>query len=560
MATTAAAPQTASAGTDAAPRTGGELIVDGLIKAGVRHAFGIAGVHNLPVYDALARRGRIETLVTRHEQGAAFMADGYARVSGRPGVALVTTGPGLTNAVTPIAGSWSDSIPVLVVGTAGELPLLGKYKGYLHEYKDQHGVMEAAAGSRLVERTADLELVTLELLAAMQTGRPRPVTLEVPIDVLAGTATVEPAAMPDLPAPAAPDEDAIRRTAILLREARYPLLFAGGGVTRAGATDLLLELAETLRAPVLASISGKGAIPDTSPWSAGCTWRTSSGPSDGYPEAWRRADAGLVVGSRLTGMATRAWRLPLPARLAHLDVDPAEMGKSYPVEERLVGDARLGLELLLAELKRLGGTGASRWGDGEIRAARDADDAAGEEKCAEALTIVRGLREALSPEGILVCDQAIACYWAVRHYQVDGPRRFLYPAGSAALGFGLPVGIGAQVAAPGRPVCVLAGDGGFLFTGTELATAVQYNLPMAVVICNDNAYGMIKAAQERSYGGRVIDTELRNPDFVAYGKAFGAHAERLAGPDELPGALRAAWGRSGPSVYVLDIKLAPPFH
>jgi acetolactate synthase-1/2/3 large subunit len=148
----------------------------------------------------------------------------------------------------------------------------------------------------------------------------------------------------------------------------------------------------------------------------------------------------------------------------------------------------------------------------------------------------------------------------VRHFPTTGPRRFLYPAGSAALGFGLPVGIGAQVAAPGTPVCVLAGDGGFLFTGTELATAVQYQLPMAIVICNDNAYGMIKAAQERRYEGRVIDTELRNPDFVAYGRAFGARAERLSGPDEIEGALKAAWQRSGPSVYVLDIKLAPPFH
>ena len=172
----------------------------------------------------------------------------------------------------------------------------------------------------------------------------------------------------------------------------------------------------------------------------------------------------------------------------------------------------------------------------------------------------RAARAGLPDEGILVCDQAIACYWAVRHYPVPAPRRFLYPAGSAALGFGLPVGIGAQVAAPEAPVCVLAGDGGFLFTGTELATAVQYDLPLSIVICNDNAYGMIKAAQERRYDGRVIDTELRNPDFVAYGKAFGAHAERLAGPDELPGALQGARRRKGPSLFLLDIKLAPPFH
>jgi acetolactate synthase-1/2/3 large subunit len=559
MATTVEAPRSAQA-SPSVSRTGGELIVDALITAGVTHAFGIAGVHNLPVYDALYQRGKIASYVTRHEQGAAFMADGYARVSGKPGVALVTTGPGLTNTVTPVCGSWSDSVPVLVVGTAGELPLLGKYKGYLHEYKDQHGVMDAAAGSRLVTATADLEVATLAALARMQAGRARPAVIEVPIDVLAASATTAPAAMPPLPPPPAPDEAAVKRTARLLRGAQHPIIFAGGGAARPEFTPLLLQLAETLRAPVLTSINGKGAIPDESLWSAGCTWRTSSGPSDGYPDAWRKGDAGIVIGSRLTGMATRAWHLPLPARLAHLDLDESEMGKSYPVEERLVGDAGLGMRMLLDEIARLGGTGASRWQPQEVRAARDADDAAGEEKCPEALQIVRGVREALPEAGILSCDQAIACYWAVRHYPVTGPRRFLYPAGSATLGFGLPVGIGAQVAAPRTPVCVLAGDGGFLFTGTELATAVQYDLPLAVVICNDNAYGMIKKSQERRFGGRVIDTVLRNPDFVAYGKAFGAYAEKLAGPADLAGALKEAWSRQGPSVFVMDIDLAPPFH
>ena len=159
-------------------------------------------------------------------------------------------------------------------------------------------------------------------------------------------------------------------------------------------------------------------------------------------------------------MSTRAWRLPLPQPLAHLDIDPAEMGKSYPVAERLVGDAWAGLQALLEEIRRLGGRGGPAWNGAEIRAARDADDAAGEEKRPEALAVVRGVRAGLPDEGILVCDQAIACYWAVRHYPVPAPRRFLYPAGSAALGFGLPVGIGAQVVAPEAPVCVLAGDGG----------------------------------------------------------------------------------------------------
>ena len=318
----------------------------------------------------------------------------------------------------------------------------------------------------------------------------------------------------------------------LLRQAKYPLLFAGGGVAHAGASDVLLRLAERLRAPVLTTISGKGAIPDTSLWSAGCTWRTSSGPTDGYPALWRQADVGLVVGNRLTGMATRAWRLPLPPTLAHLDLDASEMGKSYPVAERLVGDARLGLEMLLAALED--GDSASCWDPHDVRAARDADDAAGEQRCPEALQLIRALRAGLPPAGILACDQAIACYWCVRHFPTLAPRRFLYPAGSASLGFGLPVGIGAQVARPDTPVAVLAGDGGLLFTLQELAMAVQYELPIAVIVVNDNAYGMIKAAQQRR-NGKVLDTDLRNPDFVALGRAFGAHAERLSCIDELPG-------------------------
>ena len=357
-------------------RTGGELIVDALVRAGVRHAFGIAGVHNLPIYDAIHDQDALVSFATRHEQGAAYMADGYARASGRPGVALVTTGPGLTNTVTPLAGAWSDSVPLLVIGTAGELPLLGKYKGYLHEFKDQSGVMAAAAGTRLVTRAADLEQATLEELTRMQTGRPRPTALEVPIDVLEQTADVAPAPLPPIPPPQPPSEESVARTADLLRRAKYPLLFAGGGVARADASDVLLRLAERLRAPVLTTISGKGAIPDTSLWSAGCTWRTSSGPTDGYPALWRQADVGLVVGNRLTGMATRAWRLPLPPTLAHLDLDASEMGKSYPVAERLVGDARLGLEMLLAALEDT--DSASRWNPHDVRAARDADDDAGE--------------------------------------------------------------------------------------------------------------------------------------------------------------------------------------
>ena len=542
------------------PRTGGEMIVDALITSGVRHAFGIAGVHNLPLYDALHQRGGIETYVTRHEQGAAFMADGYARVAQSPGVALVTTGPGITNTVTPIAGSWSDSVPVLVIGTAGEVPLLGKYKGYLHEYKDQHGVMQAAAGSHLVTRVEELEAATLHAIAAMRAGRARPSVLEVPIDVMASTASV-----PSMPRPASanlpvPSTDGIRRTARMLLEARRPIIFAGGGVATAGAETLLLRLAERLRAPVLTSILGKGAIPDSSPWAAGCTWRTSSGPGDGYPDAWRKADAGLVVGSRLTGMATRAWRLPLPAKLAHLDIDASEIGKSYPVTEPLVGDAREGLIALLEELDHIGTLSASEWSADEVKGVRDADDEYGRERCADALTIVEQLREGLPDDGILALDQSMACYWSVRHYRVNGPRRFLYPAGSATLGFGLPVGIGAQVAAPDKQVVVVAGDGGFMFTSNELATAVQYGLPVTTIVCNDNAYGMIKASQERRYAGRVIDTVLRNPDFVGFARSFGAHAEKLHGPDEIAGAIKAARHREGPTVYQLDIVLEPPFH
>ena len=447
-------------------------------------------------------------------------------------------------------------VPVLVVGTAGELPLLGKYKGYLHEYKDQHGVMDAAAGSRLVTETGDLERVTLEMLTQMQTGRPARRRSKCRSTSWPARPP-SPRRRPPGPArrPRRGDHPAHRHapaggqlSAALRRRGRrsgpgWPTTSCWSWPNPAGRRAVLDQW--------------QGRHPRFQLWSAGCTWRTSSGPADGYPEAWRKADAGLVVGSRLTGMSTRAWRLPLPQPLAHLDIDASEMGKSYPVTERLVGDARTGLRARSTPSGSLE-AGASRWQGAEIRAARDADDAAGEAKCPEALAIVRALVKPCRRESWPATRPSPAT--GPYATSTSGPRRFLYPAGSAALGFGLPVGIGAQVAAPGSRVCVLAGDGGFLFTGTELATAVQYELPLAIVVCNDNAYGMIKSgpgAQLRRPGDRhrAAQPGLRR---LRQGLRRPRRASRRP-----PGPGRRAGGGLGPqrpSLLVMDIKLAPPFH
>jgi acetolactate synthase-1/2/3 large subunit len=533
-------------------RTGGEWVVEALRAEGARHVFGIPGVHNLAVYDALLRQSAVEHILARHEAGAAFMADGYARASGRPGVVLVTTGPGATNTLTPLVESYAGSQPVLVVMSDIAAPLVGRNLGALHEVPNQIGCF------RPVCRWADVVRDARDIPAAVQgafhlfrTGRPGPVALSVPTDLLAGE--VEARLAPSGPDRRPPcDVGLVAESARRLRAARRPLLVAGGGVIAAEAGPALLRLAERLEAPVVTTVMGRGAITE-----AHARWLGVLPNRRATQAALETADVVLAVGCRFAHRSTQGLLLRLTFRpdqvLLHLDLDPTVLGKLFPPTVGLVGDARDGLERLLDALGP--GTGASDWDWAALRGAREARSP----RCTATVEgFIRILREALPADAIVVNDQTGVNYWMEWHFPVLGPRTFLYPVGSATLGYALPAAIGARLACPDRAVVAVVGDGGLLFSVQELATAVKYRLPVVVLVVNDGRFGAIKWLQERLFG-RWGEADLANPDFPALARAFGAEGVRVDGLGALPGALEKALATPGPTVLELPLEVEPPW-
>jgi len=523
---------------------GGRAVVEALIAEGVEVVFGIPGVHTLEIYDALYDHPEVRHIVTRHEQGAAFMADGYARASGKVGVVLTITGPGTTNAATGLGEAYADGVPLLLI--TSEVASNSRGKGNLHELKDQMGMLSSitlwSAEARSVPAIPGLIHEAMERIGS---GWPGPVHIQIPIDILSAEGEVEvgkpsppagSAAKPDLGTPRSRrlrgDPDDIARAAELLQGAERPLLYAGWGVTATGANSELEELAERLQAPVLTDSVGKGAIPEDHPLSLGATWRERGAIS----QVVEQADLGLAVGTRLGGMETRGWSLPMPKRLIHIDPEEEIIGRSYPTELGLVGHPKELLCRLLAQLDPLQRPSRAQ----EVAAVKREAEQELEARSPQMRKLIADLRAAMPREAILSLDIAVPSYWATTYFPVYEPRTFLSPHYFMTLGYGLPAGIGAKIACPERPVVVICGDGGFMFTCQELATAVKYGLDMAIVLFNNDGYGAIRRNQERRYGGRIIGADLTNPDFVKFAEAFGVKGVRLPSLEELGPALREA--------------------
>ena len=509
---------------------GGQAVVAALINEGVEVIFGIPGVHTLEIYDALYDRPQVRHIVTRHEQGAAFMADGYARASGKVGVVLAITGPGVTNASTGLGQAYADGSPLLIISS--EVDSRHKGRGNLHELKDQQGMLSAITlWSARAESLSEIPLLIHQAMERAWSGWPGPVHVGIPIDVLAAEGEVE---LMEAARPAsrlAKPED-VARAVKLLKGAERPVIFAGWGVTVAQANPELVQLAERLQAPVLTSPVGKGVVPEDHPLSLGTAWRQEGM----IARIAEQADLGLVVGSRLSAMETRNWTLPLPKRLIYIAPESGNVNRGYPPEVGLVGDPKA---VLRQVLERLGPIS---------RVSRAAEVAAAKAEVAQRLKarspemrrLISDLRTALDRRAILSMDLTIPSYWASAYFPVYEPRTFLNPYNFMALGFGLPAGIGAKIACPDRPVVVICGDGGFMFTAQELATAVKYGLDLTVVLFNNDGYGAIRRHQQRRYDGRVIAADIVNPDFVKFAQAFGAKGVRLSSPGELRVALQQA--------------------
>ncbi len=512
--------------------TGGEAVVRSLKAHGVDTVFGIPGTHNLAIYDALREMGSIRHILARHEQGAAFMADGYARASGRAGVCLSTTGPAALNTLASLGTAYSDSSPVLCIASQIPAEGIGLGKGYLHECEDQLGSFAPVTKWRArADSAAEIPGVMREAFARMLTGRPRPVAVEIPCDTLDEDDDLA------IPAPVAaereaPETELVERAAALLRAARRPVIWAGGGVIGSGAGAELRQLAERLQAPVFTTVLGKGAVADDHPLAAGATILHPAGR-----EFVAECDVMLAVGTRFTEEESDRWGLRLPDTLIHVEIDPEEIDRNYAATLGVVGDARAALQLIsdqLQELRREDNTIAA-----EVAALRQKVWRYCQERAPEGVELVQTLRKALPRETILVSDLTVAAYWCRRMLDIYEPRTNIYPWGFCTLGFGLPAAIGAKVARPDRPVVALCGDGGFMFNCQELAAAVQFDVPIITLVFNDEAYGVLRPQQEARYGAAHA-VDVVNPDFMGLADAFGVDGCRVDSIEQLGPAVTKA--------------------
>ena len=524
--------------------TGGRAIWQTLAAEGVDTAFGIPGTHILPLYDALLAYPNIRHVTTRHEQGAAAMADGYARSTGRIGVCLAASGPAAMNMLSALGEAYSGSSPVLALSSQIPSSQLGRRKGALHEAGDQVAVLQALIGDAgRVESVAEIPAALQATIRRMRAGRPRPAYLEFCTDLLAAEGEVD-APPPMVASRPAGDPAAVRQAVDWLRRARRPVIWAGAGTF--DAAEELQRLAESLAAPVVTSVFGKGAIPEDHPLSLGS--RTREGP---VVDLLRSSDLMLAIGTRFTWLPTDEWRVPLPANLIQIDIEPGAIRKNYQAALGIVGDAKLVLCQLLEEL------GADPRGRGErdlaavaaeVRSLKEViDEKLRAEGAATELDVVADIRVSLARDAILVCDLTMPAYWARVHFPVYTPRTFFAPSNFAGLGFALPAAIGAKVAWPHRQVVCICGDGGFQFTGQELATAVQYGVNVVVLLFNDHGYGVLRHEQNIRYGGRHSQVDIVNPDFTKLADAYGVSAWRV-GTDELRPALVEALAAERPAL------------
>ncbi|GAB4538953.1 MAG: biosynthetic-type acetolactate synthase large subunit [Anaerolineae bacterium] len=527
--------------------TGAQAVVKSLEREGVDMVFGIPGNHNMPIFDALYRHPRIRHIVVRHEQAAAFMADGYARASGKIAAVLSLPGPGVTNAYTGLGEAYTDSSPVLLLATQVNRAYIDQHKGLLHELPRQLQVLDPIMKySQRVMDAAETPHAVHRALTEARNGRPRPVQIEIPRDVQLEMCdwpdewdALPPARKVRVCAPAEMVEAAARA----LCDAQRPMIYAGGGVISSEASQELVELAERLGAPVLTTGMGAGSIPGDHPLACGVAWIASA---DIRPLV-AACDAFLAVGTRFNEAMTHGWSLKLPPVTIRIDVDPEEIERNLPMRQKLVGDAR---ETLAAINQRLADWGKVRGRQipPRLAAARDEYRAALEAKAGSTRPWMDALRSSLPRDTIISADMSL--FWAdmLGIFPIYEPRTMLFPWGYGTLGFSIPEALGAKVALPERPVIAIAGDGAFLFTGMELATAIKYNLNIPILVVNNNAYGMIKVQQRDQYDGQYIAVDLDNPDFVRLAHAFGVYGERVASPEALSAALGKALVADRPTV------------
>ena len=529
-------------------RIGGHVVVESLTALGADSVFGVPGIHALAIWEAMRTNGGLRAYGTRTELCAGFAADGYARSSGRPGVLLLSTGPGALNSLTALMEAASSHVPVVAISSQIPRALMGRGRGFLHELPDQLGsfapLVKRAARAETAEAIPGL---LAELWAHALTPPSGPVFLEIPVDVLAGETAVGPVSgLTGEPPWHAASRESVAAAAKVLSGGERPVIWAGGGVVRSGAQPELVELAELLGCPVATTYMGKNAVPDDHPLAVGC------GCDEGaFTELMEGADVVLCVGTELGAETTRQYELRFSGEVVQIDAAPERIGATYPALG-VVGDAKLTLQSLTARLREIGITGASRRPESESAVAalrariQDGLRAQGHDT---ELALLTTIEQAMPEDAITVWDMTILGYWAAPHLRMRGTQQFLYPLGSGTLGYSWPATIGAAVAHPGQPVLGVVGDGGFQYALAELGTARQHGLPAKLLVVDDGGYGILRSYQKDAYG-ETVAVDLAQPGFAALADAFGVPV-REGAPEDLPGLLDWQFRVDGPAVAVV---------
>jgi acetolactate synthase-1/2/3 large subunit len=506
--------------------TGGEALVESLIINGVETLFALPGVQLDGAFDALyGARDRVRVIHPRHEQAAAYMADGYARTTGKVGACMVVPGPGLLNASAALSTAYACNSPVLCVTGQIQSDLIEFGRGLLHEIPNQLGMI------RSVTKSAERALTPAEIpglvdraFSVLRQGRQRPVEIEIPPDTLFANGEVALLSAAAPPERSAGGPELIERAARLLGSAERPLIFAGGGVLGSGAWDELRRLATLLQAPVVMTANGKGALSDRDPLA-----QNVIASVDLLPEA----DVIFAVGTRFVDPTTSVYAIGPGRTVIQMDIDSEEIGRNYDVTLGIEADARAGLGALASLIEAEGRERPSR--AAELTTLKEAVAARARAVSPQA-DYALAIREALPDDGIVVSEMTQVGYWANFAFPVYEPRTYLTSGYQGTLGYGFPTALGAKVAHPNQAVVSINGDGGFGFCLNELSTMARHDIAAIVVVFSDDAFGNVRRIQEVQFDGRTIASDLLNPDFLKLADAFGVAGRKA----ESPAALRAA--------------------
>ena len=523
--------------------TGGQALVASLIANGVDTLFALPGVQLDGAFDALyAERSAIRVIHPRHEQAAAYMADGYARTTGKVGACMVVPGPGLLNATAALSTAYACNSPVLCVTGQIQSDLIEFGRGLLHEIPNQLGMVRSV--TKHAERATtppEIPGLVQRAFSQVRRGRQRPVEIEIPPDTLFATADVELLPPADLPERFAGDPELLEQAARLLGNARRPLIWSGGGVLRSAGWDELRRLATLLQAPVVMTSNGKGALSDRDPLAQNIL---------GGMELLPQADVIFAVGTRFVDPATAKWGISQNQTIIQMDIDPGEIARNAPVGVGLEADAKAGLAALADLVEREGHERPSRSAELEELKRRVAARARAVGLQAE---YALAIRQALPDDAIFVSEMTQVGYWANFAFPVYEPRTYITPGYQGTLGYGFPTSLGAKVAHPARPVVSINGDGGFGFCLNELATMALHGIASIAIVFSDDAFGNVRRIQQEQFGGRTIASDLRNPDFLKLAEAFGVAGRHADTSEKLRMAVEESVRADEPTLIAVPI-------